>query len=80
MANNLRILIVEDLPSDVRFIKEILKDIPETRFKIFEADTLKKALKLINKNIDMILLDLNLPDSNGLSTFEIIKKSIANIP
>jgi len=76
----LNILIVED-NSDLTYIeKNFIDEIAE---EIFTVDTLEKALLLLfkrKKDIDIILLDLNLPDSYGLNTFFAIKKAAKFIP
>jgi len=65
----LSLLIVEDNPGDVLLIKEYLSDRQDARYDITEADTLEAAIGLIaNREFDVILLDLTLPDSMGLDT------------
>ena len=58
-----RMLIVDD--SDIN--RETLTSFFENRFKIFTAENGKLALELLqeNSNIDIILLDLNMPQMNG---------------
>lgn len=61
-----RILLVEDNPADARFAEELLST-PE--YELVKATTLAQAfLHLSEKIIDVILLDLALPDSTGLAT------------
>ncbi|HLE06348.1 MAG TPA: response regulator [Candidatus Nanoarchaeia archaeon] len=80
MPKRLRVLLVEDLPSDVRFIKEILRDIPNTEFDITSVNSFNNALKELKNNFDVILLDLNLPDSKGVKTFESLKEQSLETP
>ncbi|MDD3888235.1 MAG: ATP-binding protein [Patescibacteria group bacterium] len=77
---NLRVLLVEDLASDVKFINEIIKDIPNISFKIKSAKTLKDAINFLKESFDIILLDLNLPDSKGLDTFKAINDKANDTP
>lgn len=64
-----RILLVEDSPGDARLIKEALSEIAKLRFELVHCETLAQALEFCSKNIpDAILLDLGLPDSQGLDT------------
>lgn len=79
-AKHLSILLIEDLPSDVLFINEIIKDIPNIKFKITSVNTLNEALKSLDENFDIILLDLNLPDSKGLETFKAISEKSNDTP
>ncbi|HLE06523.1 MAG TPA: hybrid sensor histidine kinase/response regulator, partial [Candidatus Nanoarchaeia archaeon] len=80
MPRTLRVLLVEDLPSDVRFIKETLNDIPDCKFRVLAVDSLSKALYELKDNFDVILLDLNLSDSRGINTFNAVKSKAAGIP
>lgn len=67
--DQLSVLIVEDNPGDVLLIKEYLSDRQDARYDITEVDTLEAAIDLItNREFDVILLDLTLPDSMGLDT------------
>jgi len=64
-----KILLVEDSPGDARLIKEALSEIAKLRFELVHCETLAQALEFCSKNIpDAILLDLGLPDSQGLDT------------
>lgn len=64
------LLLVEDNPLDASFIKDCLKPpisgVPWV-FKVVEADTLADGLDKAG-SCDVLLLDLTLPDSNGLET------------
>ena len=63
------ILIIEDNPGDVRLIKEVLAETNDGVFELKYADRLSDGLKKISKNtVDIVLLDLSLPDSAGLET------------
>ncbi len=78
MNNFVKILLVEDNPGDVIIITEYLKMQAEAVFEIVDVDTIVKAKKYVQETkFDVIILDLNLPDSNGLDTFYQIK-SIAS--
>ena len=79
-AEPLKILIVEgDLTSRTQLQRLLPKSpllISETKF----AETLKAAFKLLDKNnFDVVLLDLNLPDSVGLNTLSEVTKAYPNI-
>jgi len=66
---NTSLLIVEDNPADVLLIKEHLSESPWKRYDITVAETLTDAVgRLKNNDIDVVLLDLSLPDSSGLDT------------
>ena len=73
--NTLKILLIEDNPGDARLIQEELSDpLPfsnkNTQFLLSHANNLSQGLEcLLNERINIILLDLGLPDSLGLKTF-----------
>jgi signal transduction histidine kinase len=67
---DLTLLLVEDNPGDVRLVEEILRDSAIAHFRVESRDTLAAAVeRLADGGIDVVLLDLNLPDSQGLDTF-----------
>ena len=63
------ILIVEDEPSILYTLKEalLLSD-----YQVSTAQTLEEAKKSLSSNLDLILLDLNLPDGQGFSFCETV--------
>ena len=65
----MKILLVEDNPDDAFFIQRML---PGNDF--IHAESLKAALDYLRTKpeLDLILLDLGLPDSGGQETFEAI--------
>lgn len=71
MKNRLiRLLLVEDNPGDARLVQEMLSEYRTRAFGLEWADRLSIALdRLAVGDIDVVLLDLGLPDSTGLSTF-----------
>ena len=69
MKNELNILLVEDNEGDERLIRELLGEQHLIRFNVDLASSLKESESKIPENkFDIILLDLGLPDSNGLET------------
>jgi len=63
----LSVLLVEDNPGDARLIHELVRDYPAVR--IVAVDTLAGALtQLADPSMDLVLLDLGLPDSQGVDT------------
>ena len=76
-----KILIVEDNPGDLFLVKEFLKRTTLPTFEVFHADSLEAAISLLTANrFKLILLDLFLSDSEGISTFEKIYPLSANAP
>jgi diguanylate cyclase (GGDEF)-like protein/PAS domain S-box-containing protein len=75
------ILLIEDNPGDASLVEEILKDVPGFFFEIQRADRLEKGLKALEAGgINIVLLDLNLPDSNGFATFQKMHAKFPDVP
>jgi DNA-binding NarL/FixJ family response regulator len=76
----LRILLVEDNPADSRLISEYLKEAKNCRFELVYADRLSAGLKILAQGkVDLVLLDLNLPDSTGFDTFTKMQTAMPQI-
>jgi diguanylate cyclase (GGDEF)-like protein len=76
-----KILLVEDNPGDARLVKEALSEIAKLRFELVHCETLAQALDFCSKNIpDAILLDLGLPDSQGLDTVRRMHGAAQQVP
>jgi len=74
----LKVLLIEDNPGDAFLIKFYLGESLAPKFNFFHAENMKTAHELLGKNtFDIILMDLNLPDSVGLDT---IKKLLEKYP
>ncbi len=76
------ILLVEDNPADAELVRERLKDASGmSPFHITRVSTLKEALTILHTTpFDVILLDLNLPETNGLETLKRIRSANSAIP
>jgi PAS domain S-box-containing protein len=80
-TTEIRLLVVEDNPADRRLIAEILKGCANPVFRIAEAERLDEGLKLLRKDpVDIVLLDLDLPDSRGLAGLERIVGESPGMP
>jgi sigma-B regulation protein RsbU (phosphoserine phosphatase) len=76
-----RILLVEDNPGDARLIRELLRDADQAAILLEQADLLEDALaRLPHGDIDLVLLDLSLPDCHGLQTFTRLHADASNVP
>jgi len=70
MDDSTRILLIEDNPGDVRLLREMLAEVAGAVFDLECSDRLSSGLeRLATGDIDAILLDLSLPDSQGFETF-----------
>ena len=76
-----KVLLVEDNPGDTRLIRELLAQVQDGCFSLECVDRLSPALERIEEGgIDLVLLDLALPDSQGLDTFYRVKAQEPRIP
>lgn len=67
--DGIRVLLVEDNPGDARLFTELVKDAGAGQWKLTHVDRLSCALdRLSHESFDVILLDLSLPDADGLET------------
>jgi DNA-binding response OmpR family regulator len=71
------ILIVDDDRLVRFFLKGALRD---AGFKVLEAGNGKDGLELSKSNPDMVLLDLRLPDADGLQLLQEMKAARADLP
>lgn len=80
-ANNTNILLIEDNPGDARLIQEGLKEALAGRFSLTHADCLEACIKFLEeKEFDVILFDLGLPDSQGFDTLARVKAKTERHP
>ena len=76
----MRIFLIEDNPVDALWLKRELGALPE-EFSISEAQSLAEARETLSTELyDVILLDLGLPDSNGMETFLEVQRVAPEIP
>lgn len=77
----IKILQIEDNPGDARLIYEMLKDITEPSY-IFEhiTDLTQGKERLAANDIDIILLDLGLVESTGITTLQKLSSYAPQMP
>jgi PAS domain S-box-containing protein len=79
--NNLHVLVVDDNPGDQFFISELLAETYLQIDAIETAASVQDAVTLLQqKQVDIVLLDLSLPDSQGIDTFLQVNTYAKNIP
>lgn len=77
-AEPIKTLLVEDNVGDRRLIREVLSEARGVTFDLKYADRLQAGLEQLSEGeIDVVLLDLGLPDSQGLET---LSKAYAHAP
>ena len=67
MSPPLHILLVEDTRSDATLLRELLRE-SGVAFELKHARRLREAVDVVSAEDDVILLDLSLPDAQGLET------------
>lgn len=75
-----KLLLIEDDDGDIALINELLKESRDYVIEIHTTQTLAAGIETVKKNaFDIVLLDLTLPDSQGLNTFLLFYEN-ASIP
>ena len=75
------VLLIEDNPGDARLIREMLAEEDDVSFRLSHADRLSRGMELLgHKDIDLVLLDLSLPDSHGIETFTKVYAHSPKVP
>jgi sigma-B regulation protein RsbU (phosphoserine phosphatase) len=77
----INILLIEDNPDDVILLQGTLEKVGGGRFELETAVKMADALAwLARGQTDLVLLDLNLPDSSGLDTFKTVHAAARGVP
>lgn len=78
---SIEVLLIEDNPDDVRILNRFLSQSVVGRFETASVSLLEEALESLEKaSFDIIILDLNLPDSGGLDSLVKINERYSYTP
>ncbi len=81
MGDVTKILLIEDNPADSRLMGEMIRDFKSIRVDLHCEEMLKSAMKALQaRPFDLIILDLSLPDSTGLSALEHLMRRHSDLP
>ncbi|MBZ0199302.1 MAG: response regulator, partial [Ignavibacteriaceae bacterium] len=82
MVNNrINIVLVEDNATDAMLIRKMLASASEEAFEVNQVSTISAAVNLLSEHpCDLVLLDLSLPDGEGLNNIVALKKVRRRIP
>jgi len=84
----MRVLLIESEPEDVFFLRDVLTEIGEGRYwnnwidmEILEANSWSQASAILASDpVDIVLLDLDILDSQGIETFRRAQRVAQHIP
>jgi DNA-binding response OmpR family regulator len=75
------VLLIEDNPGDARRIREMLLESKDPSVTLAWSDRLSTGLEYLDAHqVDLILLDLSLPDSWGFDTFTKLRVKSKDLP
>src|SRR5215212_6101189 len=75
------LLLVEDSPLDVFLLRTALGKVAPGAFELLQVERLEEAVVLLEKrSVDLILTDLNLPDSMGQETVSALIEKARGVP
>lgn len=83
MADNVicRVLLVEDDPGDANLVRQLLRGARDERFEVSWVTTLAETKEALHDtSIDVVLLDLSLPDSTGMETVQVTRQAAEFVP
>ncbi len=76
----MRLLLIEDNPADARLIREYVRD-AEPTWDLVWRETLDEGIVVARHGgVDVVLLDLSLPDSHGIETFYRLRRDFRSAP
>ena len=79
--NTVTVLLIEDNEDHVQFLRQLLATSAAGQFELHTAGDLSKGIgRLKDGGIQLVLLDLTLPDSDGLETFIRVLEEAPELP
>src|SRR5207247_1123085 len=80
-AAPIRALLIEDNPADAEIVREMLAEGARAPFEIEVAERLGSGIEALHQDhFDVVLADLNLPDSYGFDTFRALQECCPDTP
>jgi diguanylate cyclase (GGDEF)-like protein len=79
--NRIHVLLIEDNAGDARLIEVMLAEAKGMRVHLEWCDSLQKGLAFLKENhVDVLLLDLGLPETTGLDTLQAALDTVPKVP
>lgn len=80
-SESLRLLVIEDNPGDARLIQELISEEAGVTVACVWSEYLHEGIAVLaDQTVDMLLLDLSLPDSDGLETVSRVREIAPDVP
>jgi DNA-binding NtrC family response regulator len=80
-AKPIIVLLIEDSEDDALLIRKSLAGAMKVPYELKHVDGLSRGMEcLAGGEIDVVLLDLGLPDGRGISTFSVLHKHSPDVP
>ncbi|MCW5798563.1 MAG: response regulator [Nitrospira sp.] len=77
----IHVLLIEDNPGDIRLVRELFAQTRDGQFTLAHVGRLDAGIRCLSESlIDVILLDLSLPDSQGIETLIRMHAAAHGIP
>jgi diguanylate cyclase (GGDEF)-like protein/PAS domain S-box-containing protein len=77
----IRVLLIEDNPGYSEVIQMMLGKVRGARFDVVVVERLSDGLQCLgDQSVDVILVDLKLPDSHGINTFDKVHEQAPDVP
>ncbi len=84
----MRVLLIESDPEDVLFLRDVLTEIGEAgyfdnwvKIEVLEASSWSEAWAILESEpLDIVLLDLDFPDTQGIETFRRAQHAAPHLP
>jgi DNA-binding response OmpR family regulator len=75
------LLLVEDNPGDAQLVNEMLGEVERERYEVVHVPLMALALEALrSKDVDVVVLDLRLPDCEGIATVKAVREIEREVP
>ena len=80
-STHIKVLAIEDSPTAIFLLKQMLADAGEGMFDLQHTDRLASGItRLKSDHFDIVLLDILLPDSRGFEAYENLHAEVPDVP
>ncbi len=81
MSKNINVLVIDHNREDARLLQKLLAESETGDFAVECVESIDEGLERIERgSIDVLLLDLSMPESQGIQTFISVRNKTNNIP